>query len=244
MRPTPRSVLAALSLLTGSGPFLAAQERPDSTATADSTADSLESPASRRRGPNPYLREVGRPESRSLRRGRYFASFGLGVGSEAISVGAPGVHSPWRIRPSATFAAGVSVGQALRVGFDGFSWFNATDDGVEAVLTAMFGTRLYPLPANGLYLHAGVGVGRYGLLHDLVNEYYCECASTSTEVGWAYSLGAGYDVPVGRGLWMGPVVEMIRFNVPGPDGYRERVVYFGISLTYDRRKADLRPRKH
>jgi hypothetical protein len=28
-------------------------------------------------------------------------------------------------------------------------------------------------------------------------------------------------------------VEMLRMNIDGPDGYRERVLNLGLSLTYD-----------
>ena len=62
----------------------------------------------------------------------------------------------------------------------------------------------------------------------------CDCSSVLVEnYGPAYALGAGFEVPVGRRLWLGPMVEMVRFDVGGPDGYRERVLNFGLSLTVD-----------
>ncbi len=181
---------------------------------------------------NPYLRPVD-DDPAGARRGPYYASFGLGLGGEGIAgLGAPGPYSSSRIRPTVNLALGATLGQQLRVGFEGFAWFNVTGDGaLETVTAAMLGARVYPLRASGLYLRGAGGFGRYG--QDLTDSY-CGCSSTITsDYGLAWSVGGGFEAPVARGIWLGPSIEMVRMDITGPSGYRERVINVGLTLTFD-----------
>lgn len=235
------SLLALASGLILSPAALEAQDEAEvavdtlMTDAADLTADIADTakprrPIRRPPGGNPYLREVREP--RSARRGPYYASFGLGLGGEAIAgLGAPAPYTDPRVRPTLSVGLGANVGQALRVGLDGFVWFNLTNDGaVETVTAAMLGGRIYPIPSSGLYLRAAGGFGRYGI--DITDDCGCSTSLVS-DYGLAYALGAGFEVPVARGLWLGPSLEMVRIDITGPGGYRERVLNFGITLTYD-----------
>ncbi len=200
-------------------------EEPDSTYHRDRT--------SRRRGEgNPYLREVGQPKPSFPRRGPVWVGGSLGVGGEAIaSLEAPSPYDRSRIAPTFSFGIGGTVGQQLRLGIEGFVWFSPhSDNTVETVAAGMFTGRVYPLKSSGLFLKSGVGFGRYG--QDVIND--CGCSDVITEdYGFAWMMGAGFEAPVSRGLWIGPTVEMVRMNVTGTDGYRERVINVGISLTFD-----------
>jgi hypothetical protein len=200
----------------------------------DTGEDSLDArrPVHRSPGDNPYLREVPEERDTRSRRGGVYATAGVGFGTEAIAaLGAPGPYSPSRTRPTLDFGLGANLGSLLRLGVDGFVWFNVMGDGaLETVGALMLAARVYPIPGNGLYLRAAGGIGRYG--QDLLDS--CDCSSVLVQhYGPAYALGAGFEVPVGRRLWLGPMVEMVRFDVGGPDGYRERVLNFGVSLTVD-----------
>ncbi|MEO8140023.1 MAG: hypothetical protein ABI742_10270 [Gemmatimonadota bacterium] len=181
---------------------------------------------------NPYLRQVD--DAGEARRGPYYASAGVGLGGEAIAdLGAPaGPYTASRIRPTLNLALGANVGQQLRVGLEGFAWFNVTRDGaLETVTAAMVGARVYPLRASGLYLRAAGGFGRYG--QESMDDY-CGCSATITsDFGLAWTVGGGFEAPVARGLWLGPSIEMVRMNFTGPSGYRERVINFGLTLTFD-----------
>jgi hypothetical protein len=191
----------------------------------------LVAPLSAQESDNPYLREVS--DNPAGRRGPYFASVGLGLGGEAIAgLGAPGPYGDSRIRPTINGAIGVSLGQQVRIGLEGFAWFNLTNDGaLETVTAAMVGTRVYPLGSAGLYLRAAGGFGRYG--QDVLDDY-CGCNTTlASDYGLAWSVGGGFEAPVARGLWLGPSIEMIRMDVTGPSGYRERIINVGFTLTYD-----------
>jgi hypothetical protein len=236
-------VLAATCGLVGAPVAARAQEPADTLSSAEFTVtsepledrDTVETrrPVRYAPGGNPYLREVPEPGETPSRRGGYYASFGLGFGDEAIAdLGAPAPYAPGRTRPTLTIGFGANIGSALRVGFDGFAWFNIAEDGaLETVTAAMLGARVYPIPGTGLYLHAAGGVGRYGLD---IYDGACGCSGSAVnDVGLAYALGAGFEVPVGRSLTLGPMVEMVRFNVDRPDGYRERVLNLGVTLTFD-----------
>ena len=182
-------------------------------------------------GGNPYLREV-REGRAPYRRGPVWVSGSLGAGGEAIAApGAPGPYSRARIAPTMSLGIGGTVGQQLRLGFDGFVWFNPIGDGtVETVAAGLVTGRVYPFKGSGLFLKSGAGFGRYG--QDLVDDCGCNSALVS-DFGFAWLVGGGFEAPVSRGLWIGPTIEMLRMNVRGPDGYRERVINFGISITYD-----------
>jgi hypothetical protein len=187
----------------------------------------------RRRGEgNPYLREVGRDHDHARsRRGPVWVGGSFGLGGEAIA--APGSLTPWdrsRLAPTLSIGIGGTVGQSLRLGLEGFVWFNPNGDVLETVSAGMLTGRVYPIRTSGLFLKSGLGIGRYG--QDAIDD--CGCNTTLvSDYGLAWLLGAGFEAPVGRGLWLGPTVEMLRMNVTGPDGYRERVINFGISITYD-----------
>ena len=237
MRLTSLLALASGLLIVGPA-AVAAQDEADVTAdtdttdTTDATDDTAEPRRPTRRSPggNPYLREVRK--TRSNRSGPIYGTLGVGLGSEAIAdFGARAPYSDSRVRPTFSFGLGANVGRAFRVGFDGFIWFNLTRDGaVETVVATMLGGRVYPIPSSGLYLRAAGGFGRYGI--DEASD--CGCSGTIVEdYGLAYALGAGFEVPVGRGIWLGPSLEMVRMDITGPGGYRERVINFGITVTFD-----------
>jgi hypothetical protein len=174
MRLTSLLTLAGGLLLVPTTMF--AQDEADTVVTVDTVdgSDDRSTPGRRVQGPNPYLREVR--ESRAVRRGPWYASFGAGVGSEAIAeLGAPAPYTDARVRPTLSAGIGANVGESLRLGLDGFVWFNPSGNGeVESVTTLMLGGRVYPIPSSGLYVRAAGGFGRYGI--DITDD--CGCSST------------------------------------------------------------------
>ena len=217
---------------------LGAQERADST-----TPDSTERP--RRRPPphssNPYLREVRDDEPEQVRAERLhqrrglWASIGAGAGNESVLFTTPGTTSSYsasRTRPTFNAAIGGTVGQFMRLGLEGFVWFNPHGDGpVETISSVMFGARVYPFPGTGLYAHGAGGMGFYHL-----EDYYDPCGCHGpyiSDVGGAWSFGAGLELPVSRGVWLTPNVEFVYVDMLPPVDYRERVIHVGLSITFD-----------
>ena len=231
MRP-----LACLLALVLAAP-LAAQESSDSLPPVDSaTGHPRRSPD---RATNPYLREVPDDEPLSVarekmhRRGGLWGTIGAGVGTEAVLFPGPGAsYSVSRTRPTVSGAIGGTVSQFMRIGLEGFAWFNPHGDGlVETISAAMVGARVYPFAGAGLYLHAAGGFGFYNL-----EDHYDPCGchgSVISDVGGAWSFGAGLELPLKRGLWIGPTVEVLHVDMMAPVDYRERVIHFGLALTFD-----------
>lgn len=193
---------------------------------------------------NPWLREVEEEETEEEQEEEshpYYASFGLGAAAIGVASNyAPQFYSPNRTVPALSLAVGGLVAPQLGVELDLFGWFNFTGNGtVETVTTFMVGGRLHPIPGAGLYLRAGAGFGAYVLQWE--DSWWqnwfddgCDCNDAiDTDIGLAWSVGAGYDARISRGLRLGPFVELIRMNVSGPAGYRQRMLNIGLTLTFD-----------
>jgi len=181
---------------------------------------------------NPGLREVNEG---------LYVSFGLGAAAVGVAPnGVPVPYSPSHTVPTLSAALGGRVAPQLGLELDLFGWFNFTGDGtVETVSTLMVGGRFHPIPGSGLYLRAGAGFGAYVLQWE--DSWWqnflddgCGCdPAIATDIGLAWSAGAGFEAPVGGGFRLGPSVELIRMNVSGPNGYRQRIVNIGLTITFD-----------
>lgn len=181
---------------------------------------------------SPYLREVDESDTARPRRGPVWTSVGAGAGSEAFGdLPGPSPYSTSLLRPTIALAAGTTVGQVLRIGLEGFGWFNlAHVQGLESITALMLGARLYPVPLLGLYLRAAGGIGRYGL--DFLDDGEGGSYGVA-DLGLAWLLGAGFDVPLGGGVSIGPTFDLLRINVSGDPDYRERVINLGLAVTFD-----------
>lgn len=180
---------------------------------------------------NPGLREVR--HSRQQARGPWYGFVGVGMGNEAYAdLTTPAIYGQSRLRPTLSLGGGATLGQSFRLGVEGFGWFNIADGGVlETVTTVMLAGRVYPLETSGLYLKAGGGFGAYR--QEYLDEP-CGCSGPIvSDYGFAWSVGGGYEMPLGGGAWLGPTVELVRMDVTGPGGYRERVLNVGLSITFD-----------
>lgn len=191
-------------------------------------------------GEHPGLREVVEDED-THRSSPFYASFGLGAAGVGVASNtSPLTYSPTQTVPTISAAVGGLVAPSLGLELDLFGWFNFTHNGtVETVTTLMAGGRLHPFPGTGLYVRAGAGIGAYVL--EWEDSWWqnwfddgCGCdAAIDTDVGLAWSVGAGYEAPIGGGFRLGPSIELIRMHVAGPFGYRQRIVNVGLTLTFD-----------
>jgi hypothetical protein len=129
-------------------------------------------------------------------------TFSLGFWQKPSRPYAPGLYSPSRTRPTLDFGLGFIVGSALRIGVDGFIWFNAIGNGaLETVTAAMLAARVYPIPGNRLYLRAAWA----GQACVILDDYCGGCSGPIAD--FMACLPLGPSAAAGRGLWLGPLVE-------------------------------------
>jgi hypothetical protein len=188
--------------------------------------------------PNPYLREV-RPGSDPV----MWGSFGVGVGGESNRSPSFGpVYSPRLTGLTFAAAGGARVGRHLRLGVDVllFLWLGEDhQDGnvIEHLSTIMVATRVYPFGPIGPFVKLGAGLAEYGL-YDFGRDHFI-----ALDPGFGYALGAGWEVPVRRGVTLAPMIEMQRAVLWGSNGrYHERMIHVGLVLTQSGHMRDFSPR--
>lgn len=184
--------------------------------------------AQRRRG----LADITPP----LRHG-FWLNAGLAAGSENVRFSRdPGGWGEENVQPALWFALGGTVNSHLRLGGELNAWiwnhrdrqtdYRLTDYLVGGLLTGQF----YPSKRSGFYLKGGLGLSRSGT--DV------EGGVGVGETGFAYLLGTGWEVRLGRSVFLTPSINVMHHRSnpdPGnPDGLgtmHERVVTFGVGIT-------------
>lgn len=158
------------------------------------------------------------------RRG-FWLGLGVGAGGESNDVARAGYSSLY-YQPTVSLRAGGTVGPHLRLGGEILSWFDEQRDAVASLSSALFIAQFYPLTPAGLYLKAGAGIGRNALDFD----YGFGVGDT----GFAGLLGAGYELRLGRRLYLTPTVDLVghRYDSRGGHGYTERLVNFGLGVVF------------
>ncbi len=185
--------------------------------------------AQRRRG----LVDVSRPHERH---GAWF-SFGLGAGADSYRYDVDAKFGPSITKPSFFLSAGGTVNPHLRLGGEINAWVNQYTDesgyGVtESLVGGLLTGQVYPIRSLGLFVKGGVGISRSG-------------AAVSgggygpAETGFAYLYGAGYELKLGRNIFISPIASVMnhrsnqgRRDVNPLGTLRERVVLFGVGLTF------------
>jgi hypothetical protein len=158
------------------------------------------------------------------RRGFWFA-LGLGAGGESNDVVGSG-YSDLYYQPTISVRAGGTVNQHLRLGGEFLSWFDEQGDAVATLTSALVTGQLYPLTHAGLYFKAGLGLGR--------NAIEFQDGYGVGDTGFAGILGTGYELRLGRRLYLNPTVDLVGHSYSSrvSGGYTERLVNFGLSLVF------------
>jgi hypothetical protein len=157
------------------------------------------------------------------RRGFWFG-LGLGAGGESNDLVAGSGYSDLRYQPTVTLQAGGTVGNHLRLGAEVMTWVNEEADAVESLSSLLFVAQFYPVKSAGLYLKGGLGIGRNAVAFD--------DGFDVGDTGLAGLLGAGYELRLGRQVFLNPAVDFVGHTYDGRAGasYRERLVNFGIGI--------------
>jgi hypothetical protein len=157
----------------------------------------------------------------------FWGALGLGAGGEAFDLRDGAGYSGELYRPTVSLRLGGTPAPWIRLGGEVQTWIDDQGRQTESLTSVLFISQLYPAPATGLYLKGGVGFGRSAVDFDggFVG---------LDETGFAGLLGAGWEVRVGRRLYLNPAVDLIeqRYTGRGGERFRERIVNFGLGVLF------------
>lgn len=157
------------------------------------------------------------------RRGFWFG-VGLGAGGESNDFIAGAGYSDAFYQPTVSLKAGGTVGSHLRLGGEVLSWINEEADAVESLSSLLLIAQFYPLRAAGLYVKGGFGIGR--------NAVEFDDGFDVGDTGLAGLVGAGYELRLGRHVYLNPTLDLVGHTYDSRAGgsYRERLVNFGLGV--------------
>jgi hypothetical protein len=166
------------------------------------------------------------------RRG-FWISGGLGYGAQNYRFdGEEWLDQPEE-RPAFAIRLGGTPDQHLRLGGEVTVWANhrTSDEGFSVTETLSSMTmvgQFYPIRTAGLFFKGGAGLG--------VSAASVEGGDRVSETGFVGSFGAGYDIPVSRGLAISPTVEMFRhrYTQRGQPTLHERLFLISLSLSFQK----------
>jgi hypothetical protein len=149
---------------------------------------------------------------------------GVGAGGESNDFVPGAGYSEAFYQPTVSLRFGGTVGQNLRLGAEVLSWINEEADAVESLSSLLFVAQVYPIKAAGLYFKGGLGIGR--------NAVSFEDGFDVGDTGFAGLVGAGYELRLGRHIYLNPAVDLVGHAYEGRSGgsYRERLVNFGLGI--------------
>jgi Outer membrane protein beta-barrel domain len=167
----------------------------------------------------------GLVEVQDSRRG-FWLGLGLGAGGESNDFVAGSGYSDVFYQPTLSLKAGGTLGPHWRLGGEILAWINEEPHAVESLSSAMFVAQFYPIRTTGLYLKGGVGLGR--------NAVDFDDGFNVGDTGFAGLIGAGYELRVGRQVYLNPVVDLVGHRYDGRAGgsYRERLINFGVGVVF------------
>ena len=156
----------------------------------------------------------------------FWGALGVGAGGEAFDLRDGAGYSGELYRPTISLRLGGTPSRYVRLGGELQGWIDDQGSRTESLTSLLFITQFYPAPATGLYLKGGLGLGR--------NEVDFDDGFGVGDTGFAGLVGAGWEVRVGRRLYLNPAVDLIqhRYTGRGGDRYRERIVNFGIGVLF------------
>ena len=156
----------------------------------------------------------------------FWGALGVGAGGEAFDLRDGAGYSGELYRPTISLRLGGTPSRYVRLGGELQGWIDDQGSRTESLTSLLFITQFYPAPATGLYLKGGLGLGR--------SEVDFDDGFGIGDTGFAGLVGAGWEVRVGRRLYLNPAVDLIqhRYTGRGGDRYRERIVNFGIGVLF------------
>ena len=168
----------------------------------------------------------GLVEVRDGGRHGFWGGLGVGAGGEGFDLRDGAGYSEELYRPTISLRLGGTPSQYVRLGGEILAWIDDQGRQTESVSSILFVGQFYPSPGAGLYLKGGLGVGRH--------EVDFDDGFGVGDTGFAGLLGAGWEVRVGRKIYLTPAVDLVqqRYTGRGGDRYRERILNFGVGVLF------------
>ena len=166
----------------------------------------------------------GLVEVRAGGRHGFWLGLGVGAGGESYDLQPSAGYSSVLYRPTISLRLGGTVSQHLRLGAEVLSWVNENGPATESLSSALLVAQFYPAASAGLYLKGGLGIGRNAV--DFQDGY------GTGDTGFAGLIGAGYELRLGRRIYLNPVVDLVghRYDNRLGGSYRARLVNFGLGI--------------
>ena len=154
------------------------------------------------------------------------ARLGVGAGGEAFDLRDGAGYSGDLYRPTVSVRLGGTPSRYLRLGGEIQGWIDDQGNRTESLTSVLFIGQFYPAPPPDSTSRA-------------VSDWAGARSTSTTASAWATPaspglVGAGWEVRVGRRLYLNPAVDLIqhRYTGRGGDRYRERIVNFGIGVLF------------
>ncbi len=174
----------------------------------------------------------------SSNRHGFWASFGLAAGNESSRLEPETSYTAGLTKPSFSLRAGGTVNPNLRLGVELAGWADRRYDSqfqenVTSYLGGlMFIGQFYPSRKAGLFLKGGAGLTRSGEAID-------GPSSDLHEDGFGWTAGAGYEIKLGRSLFITPSVDVLQHRSQVRDNagdllpaFHDRVAMIGVAITF------------
>jgi hypothetical protein len=160
------------------------------------------------------------------RRG-FWGAIGVGAGGESYDLRDGAGYVTDDYQPTLSVRLGGTVNPYLRLGGEALAWINDQGSSTETLTSLLFIGQLYPVTTSGLYLKGGLGLGR--------NEVDFDDGGFGVgDTGFAGLLGAGWEIKVGRTVYLNPAVDLVGHTYSGRGGarYHERLINFGLGVLF------------
>jgi hypothetical protein len=134
------------------------------------------------------------PVEQTFERSGFFIGLGLGYGSLDITCDGCEVDREGGL--SGYFKLGGAVSSQVLLGVESNGWYKS-EEGTSITFGTLTGSvYLYPSPAANFYLRGGAGLATFA-----VEDF-------DTETGFGWSVGLGYDIPIGRKSALTPFANL------------------------------------
>ena len=159
-------------------------------------------------------------------RGGFYIGAGLGAGRESYKYSDGLNYTDGLTKPTLSIRLGGTPNPSTRVGAEIFAWGSEVPEGTESFAAFLLSAQIYPMRDAGLYVKGGGGMARSGI--DYNN------GSSSYETGFAWNVGAGYEIPLSRAVGLGPMVDFYQgtFTRRNEPTLTERVMNIGVQVTF------------